>query len=115
MNSVTCLPGRDARVKPGRIQVQGYSLAPGVAGRTVARVELSADGGQQWLPARFTSPAREYCWRLWKATVPAPLGTSELIVRATDSAGNMQPLQVAWNLKGYMFNAFHRTPIRVEE
>jgi hypothetical protein len=36
-----------------------------------------------------------------------------LIVRATDSAGQMQPLSVAWNLKGYLFNAFHRTPLKV--
>ena len=113
INSVTCLPARDARVMAGRLPVEGYSLAPGVAGRTVARVELSADGGRHWLPAQFTSPAREYCWRFWKASVPVSPMTTELVVRATDSAGNMQPLQVAWNLKGYLFNAFHRTPIRV--
>lgn len=113
INAVTCLPAAGAKVSPGSLAVEGYTLAPGEPGRTVARVEVSADGGRHWLRARFTSPAREFCWQLWRAEVPVRPETTELIVRATDSAGNMQPQSVFWNLKGYLFNAFHRTPIQV--
>ena len=39
--------------------------------------------------------------------------TRQLIVRAIDSAGQVQPETVDWNLKGYLYNAWYRTPIRV--
>jgi sulfite oxidase len=113
INSVTCLPAAGAEVPRGSLSVQGYALPPGEPGRTIARVEVSADGGRRWSSARFTTPAREFCWRLWQADITILPETTELLVRATDSAGHMQPQSVAWNLKGYLFNAFHRTPIRV--
>ena len=33
--------------------------------------------------------------------------------RATDSAGNTQPLEPPWNLKGYANNAVERIPVIV--
>jgi len=66
-----------------------------------------------WTKARFTSQAKPYCWRLWKADVDVNAKMSEIIVRAIDSTGNVQPETVAWNLKGDMFNAWHKTPLHV--
>jgi hypothetical protein len=34
--------------------------------------------------------------------------------RATDAAGNTQPLEPPWNLKGYANNAVERVPVLVE-
>ena len=46
---------------------------------------------------------------------PAEPGDYELCVRATDSAGNVQPLDSAatWNQGGYGVNAVQRVAVRV--
>ncbi len=113
MNSVTCVPAAGAQVRAGRLRVRGYALAAGRPDRTIERVEVSPDEGQTWIAAKFDRDAAAYCWRLWSADLPINAATTELTVRATDSAGDMQPETVAWNLKGYMFNAWHQTPLRV--
>jgi sulfite oxidase len=115
INSVTCDPAAGSDVAAGKLEVSGYALATGMPGQTIAKVELSTDGGKSWTKARFTSQAKPYCWRLWKADVDVHAKTSEIIVRAIDSTGSVQPETVAWNLKGYMFNAWHKTPLRVSE
>ncbi|MFT5523592.1 MAG: sulfite oxidase [Pirellulaceae bacterium] len=112
-NSVTCLPTPDSKLQSPTIQANGYALADGIEGKTVAKVEVSSDGGKKWQLAKFTSPAKPYCWRLWAAAVSVDATTTALLVRTTDSAGKTQPMKVDWNLKGYMFNAWHKTPIKV--
>lgn len=113
INSVTCIPATGAKVAAGTIAVSGYTLAAGFPGRTIAKVELSVDGGKHWTLARFTDVAKPYCWRLWTCGVEVNADSTEIIVRATDSAGEVQPQTVAWNMKGYMFNAWHKTPLQV--
>ncbi len=112
LNSAICQPAASSSVRAGRVTVRGYALPPG-NGETVARVEVSADGGQTWQAAKVTGRNVPYCWVLWEASVPVAGATSELIVRATDSAGLAQPQAVPWNLKGYLFNAWHHVPVNV--
>ncbi|MFQ5733076.1 MAG: sulfite oxidase [Planctomycetaceae bacterium] len=114
LNSVICTPKPGAGVKAPRVRVTGYALAQGRPGRTVKTVELSTDG-RRWHRAKLTSPVREYCWALWSADLPVTAMTQQLIVRCTDSAGNTQPRKVAWNKKGYLYNAWHRVPVRVAD
>ena len=38
---------------------------------------------------------------MWRFDWQAAQGTHEVCSRATDSAGNVQPLDPRWNLKGY--------------
>lgn len=111
INSVICQPAGGAKLKPGEVLVSGYALPSGVADRTVAKVELSLDGGKTWTNAQFKSKAHPFCWRLWSARVVMTQDTKEITARATDSAGNVQPKTVAWNLKGYLFNAWHRVSV----
>ncbi len=113
INSVVCNPTRNADLKPGKVEVSGYALPPGVPGTTVKTVELSTDGGKSWVKAKFSSKAKPFCWRLWNARVSVNESTKMIVVRATDSRGKVQPEAVAWNMKGYLFNAWHRTPIDV--
>ena len=40
-------------------------------------------------------------------------GAHELCCRATDGAGNAQPLEPAWNLGGYANNEVQRVPVIV--
>ena len=113
INAAICAPAAGAEVKPGRIAVQGYALAPGERDRQIATVEVSADGGKSWTKASLTSPAREFTWQLWKAEAPVSAETASLAVRATDSAGNVQPEKTEWNLKGYLYNGWHGVPVKV--
>ncbi|MEO2032253.1 MAG: molybdopterin-dependent oxidoreductase [Planctomycetaceae bacterium] len=114
VNSAICVPGVDARVPAGMLTVHGYALPSGQSGRTIDRVEISTDGGKIWQPADVISPAREYCWCLWTAQVPVHSMTKQLIIRAIDSSDAVQPQSVDWNLKGYLYNAWYRTPIQVD-
>ncbi len=114
INAAICVPESGAMAKAGTIDVRGYALAPGEPGRTIDRVELSSDGGATWTAAEFTTPARPFCWRLWNAKLPVTPDTRELIVRAVDSKGDVQPERVDWNAKGYLYNAWHRVGVRVD-
>lgn len=113
LNSAICTPIADAAVKPGRVAVAGYVLPPGIPGVSIRQVELSTDGGKTWNAAKLTPPAAEFCWRLWSAEVSITNQTQEIIVRATDSRGDTQPQMPRWNAKGYLFNGWHRVPVKV--
>ncbi len=111
LNSAICLPKSGSTLKPGQVSVSGYALPPGSPGVTIAKVEVSVDGGDSWRGAKITSPVRENCWVLWQASIPVNTGSNGLAVRATDSSGKTQPRMVEWNLKGYLFNAWHHVPV----
>ncbi|MCH2202347.1 MAG: molybdopterin-dependent oxidoreductase [Fuerstiella sp.] len=113
INSAICLPGAHAKLVRGELTVRGYALPPGESGRTISRVEISTDGGHDWHRAALLSPAQEFCWRLWQATVPLNSMTKQLIVRAVDSNGIVQPETVDWNLKGYLYNAWYHLPVQI--
>ncbi len=112
INSMICLPSSETPVKAGRIKVQGYALPTGAEGRTVKNVELSTDGGQTWSEAKTVSPIKNFCWILWTGDVNVTAQTERLIVRATDSAGQTQPREMAWNAKGYQYNAWHQVRLK---
>ncbi|MCR9119054.1 MAG: molybdopterin-dependent oxidoreductase [bacterium] len=112
INSVICKPITGAKVKAPTVEVAGYALPTGSTGATISRVELSTDG-RKWVSAELDTASRPYCWRLWKANVEVSDRTKAISVRALDSQGGMQPSAVDWNLKGYMFNAWHRAQIDV--
>lgn len=112
INSAICVPQAGARLAPGCTTVRGYALPPG-NGAAIARVEVSADRGRTWREAAFASDPKPYCWVLWRADVPVAADTAELVVRASDSRGTVQPRRVAWNVKGYLYNAWHRVAVEV--
>ena len=114
LNSAICTPGKGEKVKGGTVQVAGYALPPGRPGAKIASVEVSADGGRSWKQAKITSPVQDYCWVLWSARVRLDSRTDELTVRATDSRGETQPQKPTWNMKGYLFNAWHSVKVGVE-
>lgn len=111
LNSAICTPTAGAALKPGRVDVAGYALPPGVPGVSIRKVEVSADAGRSWTEAKLTSMASEFCWQLWSAEISVNSATKELIVRAIDSRGEVQPETVRWNAKGYLFNAWHHVPV----
>jgi DMSO/TMAO reductase YedYZ molybdopterin-dependent catalytic subunit len=79
----------------------------------IERVELSVDGGERWDDAVLEEPLAEFAWRGWSHVWDAQPGEHELCCRATDTAGNTQPAEAAWNLGGYCNNAVQRVPVTV--
>ena len=115
LNSAICDPAPGDALPAGPTRLQGYAVA--APGRHVARVEVSAGGGQ-WMPATLaarSADAAPWGWTLWAATLPLNPGPTELAVRAWDSAGQTQPASAAevWNLKGYLCTAWHRVAVTV--
>ena len=76
------------------------------------KIDDSADGGRSWTTAKVTSPVRDYCWVLWSADVPVTGKTESLVVRATDTSGEVQPEKCPWNDKGYQFNGWHTAKLK---
>ena len=54
-----------------------------------------------------------YAWAGWHHAWEAEPGEYELCCRATDAAGDTQPLQPEWNVGGYANNAVQRVPVTV--
>jgi sulfane dehydrogenase subunit SoxC len=102
---------RHVRAGPTLIEGRAWS-----GGEAVSRVEFSADGGHTWAATLLEPPLGKHGWTrwsyLWDATKPEAY---ELCVRATDVAGNTQPLDVSecWNQGGYAVNAVQRVRVRV--
>jgi sulfite oxidase len=113
INAAICNPAPGAKLKAGRNTVAGYALPSGDGSATIAKVELSLDGGQTWRDAKLAGEGRPCLWQLWTADVDLAAGKHELVACVTDSRGNMQPEKGPWNLKGYLFNAWHRVPVEV--
>lgn len=111
LNSVIWEPLGGSTVPAGEVTVRGWAMASG--GEMIERVELSADGGRSWQVAELTEQGNRWTWSYWAARVSLPRGRHTVMVRATDSAGRMQPEKVdqLWNFKGYMNNAWHRVPV----
>ncbi len=112
LNSVICQPKADATHSVGKVRVRGFALPNGKVGRSLKRVEVSADVGNTWKEATITSPQRDFCWSLWSADVEITQRTTGLLVRATDSSGETQPREMPWNLKGYQYNAWHQVNVK---
>jgi DMSO/TMAO reductase YedYZ molybdopterin-dependent catalytic subunit len=80
----------------------------------IVSVEVSTDGGATWTLAELdAAPAAVGEWQGWRHRWRAEAGMHELCCRATDGAGNRQPLQPEWNRGGYSNNAVHRVPVQV--
>jgi sulfite oxidase len=105
LSSAVC---RVERLAGGIVRARGYAIAGGT--RRVERVDVSVDGGATFATASLAGEAQPGAWLLWEAELAAPAGTTELAVRAWDSAGSTQPEDPArlWNPKGYANNAWHR-------
>ena len=107
------------------IKVRALMAPPGIpdfmtrarlvpAGRgSVTRVEVSADGGGTWAEAEVGEHLSPFAWADWSFEWDAQPGTVTLCVRATDAAGNVQPLETEWNYGGYGNNAVQKVSVIV--
>ena len=102
---------RTRLVQAGPVTLTGKAWA----GRlSVSRVEASSNGGSTWFDAELDRPVSPYAWRSWTFRWNARPGTYTLCVRATDSEGNVQPLEQQWNFGGYGNNSVQRVNVIVK-
>jgi DMSO/TMAO reductase YedYZ molybdopterin-dependent catalytic subunit len=101
---------RERHLESGPVTLAGRAWS----GRgAIERVEVSTDGGATFAPAELDEPLGPAAWRGWRFDWDAPAGEHVLCSRATDAAGNSQPLDAPWNLKGYANNAVERVAVTV--
>lgn len=114
LNCAILAPEADERPPAGTYDVRGYAVAGGE--RTVARVDVSADGGATWTTAELEGEADPWTWRLWRAQLDLPAGDVEIVARAWDDTAATQPADPAdvWNPKGYANTSWPRVRVRVE-
>ena len=76
---------------------------------SISHVEISTDEGRSWNAAELGKPLSSHSATPWHFEWnPSSKGSYEIMVRATDDAGNTQPLEPVWNVRGFGNNAVER-------
>jgi len=101
---------RTRHLDPGPTKLTGRAWS---GKGSIEAVEVSTDGGATFNAAVLDPASGPSMWRGWSFTWDATPGEHVLSSRAMDSAGNMQPLDPPWNLKGYANNAVERITVQV--
>jgi DMSO/TMAO reductase YedYZ molybdopterin-dependent catalytic subunit len=113
VKSIIAWPGEGDTVGPGSHTVFGFAWS---GFGQIAQVEVSTDTQRTWSPARLIHGDGPLAWTRWEYTwSPSASGSVVLASRATDSAGNVQPAEVAWNTFGYEMNAIITHAVTVSQ
>lgn len=110
-------------MKPGKAKVSGYAVSGG--GRGIERVDISIDGGKNWVEAsRYQKTGIPYiadhmssdkwAWVFFEVIVDIPYSI-QIAAKAVDTAANVQPesVETIWNLRGVLNTSWHQVQIRV--
>ena len=101
---------RVRHIEPGSVTLRGRAWS---GHGPIDQVEVSTNGGATFNAAALDPPLGPHAWRGFRFDWDAEPGEHELCSRATDSAGNTQPLEPPWNLKGFANNAVARIKVLV--
>ena len=113
VNSLMAPPGipdfytRKRIVEAGTVEIVGRAWS---GHAPITRIEFGVDDA--WQEARLDQ-ARVFCWQGWRANWRAESGEHELACRATDAAGDTQPLEPPWDLSGFGNNGVQRIRVTV--
>lgn len=99
-----------ARLTAGKQRLYGYARSPDAE---ISMIEWSSDTGDTWRIAEIIPPNLRYAWTQFTFEWDAKVGDHELMTRATDANGTVQPATIPFNNGGYMFNMVHRHPVQV--
>jgi len=114
VNSLMVPPGipdfytRGRILRAGRIDLIGRAWS-GAA--PIKAVEVAIDG--RWRRADVASQRQPHSWALWRTDWEAAPGQYELACRASDDAGNVQPLEPPWDITGFGNNGVQRIHVTV--
>ena len=90
-----------------RLKARKTTTLRGIAfdgGNGIKEVAVSTDDGATWTTARLGRDLGKYSFREWKLPLKLPSGIHNLRVRATNNAGDTQPMEPRWNPAGYLRN-----------
>jgi DMSO/TMAO reductase YedYZ molybdopterin-dependent catalytic subunit len=111
VKSLIAAPLDGAKLSASTVLVKGFAWA-GEA--NITGVDISADGGSTWSPARLGTDRAPYAWRQfeyeWRVDDP---GSYLIMSRATDDRDRVQPIVAQWNPSGYLWNAIDRVRVDV--
>ncbi len=91
----------------GKIKARKTTKLKGIAfdgGKGIKEVALSVDNGLTWTPTRLGKDFGKYSFREWTLAVKLAPGIYDVRVRATNNAGETQPMEPRWNPAGYLRN-----------
>jgi hypothetical protein len=95
-------------VRAGEVDLRGRAWS---GSGVVERVEVGVDGA--WADAALEPPVGEFAWRGWSYRWRAAPGDHVLSCRASDAAGQVQPLEQSWNFQGMGNNLAQAVPVTV--
>ena len=101
-------PGRRRFVEAGQVTIRGRAWS-GEA--EVTQVEVGID--DEWRDADLERPVGEFAWRGWSCRWDATPGEHVLSCRASDAAGNTQPVEQPWNYQGMGNNLVQTVQVTV--
>jgi DMSO/TMAO reductase YedYZ molybdopterin-dependent catalytic subunit len=96
-------------VEAGPVTLRGRAWSGGAT--PIEKVEVAVD--RQWTPAVLDPPDGTYAWRGWRFDWSATLGDHELMCRATDATGAVQPLEIPYDRGGFGNNAVQQVLVTV--
>lgn len=111
VRSLVTSPGEGEVLERGKLEVTGIAWSDGTP---VARVQVSADGGESWEDASLEQGDSRWAPAKWRLSWhPSATGDYELVSRAVDAEGEAQPLASRWNRLGYGNNVAQRVTVTV--
>jgi sulfite dehydrogenase (cytochrome) subunit A len=101
-----------AALRSGRfVELKGIAFD---GGSGIREVEVSIDGGQHWLLAALGENLGRYSFREWRTPVRFDRkGTTNIMVRARNRAGEVQPASADWNAAGYRRHVIESTTVTI--
>jgi len=96
------IAGPESFPKAGAVTITGMAWSNA---SPVTKVEVSADNGANWSIAKLGGTPTKYGFRKWTYRWQAKEGVHTMLSRATNAAGETQPLRAEWNPSGYLYNA----------
>ncbi|MCY1454306.1 Mo-co oxidoreductase dimerization domain protein [compost metagenome] len=94
-----------------RVLLKGIAFDGGAG---VNKVEVSIDGGQRWREATLGEDLGRFSFREWTLAITfGSQGATQLMVRASNAAGETQPLRADWNPGGYRRHVVETTHVTV--
>jgi DMSO/TMAO reductase YedYZ molybdopterin-dependent catalytic subunit len=110
VNSLITSHADGASVKAGTVTVGGIAWDGGYG---IRGVELSTDGGNNWMAATLGEDLGRYAFRPFSLGVPAKAGKVAVMARATNTIGQTQTTAIIANPAGYHHNVMHSVTLTV--
>jgi sulfite dehydrogenase len=111
LKSFVTHPAGEGPVRAGLVQIHGVAFSGTSA---VKGVEVSVDGGGNWLPAAFSGPLLgPYAWRRFVLPVRLSAGSYAITSRAIAYDGTVQPELRVENERGYTHNGWRDHAVKV--